>query len=99
MTSGALGVSTQTGRRPDAPPGKLRWSRLMCYGWGSVDQLGATLTIRIKVCGVRRAADVFDCIAAGVDAVGFNCWPRSPRYLPPAEAASLVASLPPPILR
>jgi len=70
----------------------------MCYGWASVDQFGATLTVRIKVCGVRRAADVTDCIAAGVDAIGFNCWPRSPRYLPPAEAASLVASLPPPIL-
>ncbi len=57
------------------------------------------MTVRIKVCGVRRAVDVSACIAAGVDAIGFNCWPGSPRYLAPEEAAAFVGSLPPSILR
>lgn len=56
------------------------------------------MAVRIKVCGVRRASDVSACIAAGVDAIGFNCWTGSPRYLALEEATSLVKSLPPSIL-
>jgi len=70
----------------------------MCYGGSRESQFGAAVTVRIKICGVRRAVDVSDCIAAGVDAIGFNCWALSPRYLAPEEAAPLVASLPASIL-
>jgi phosphoribosylanthranilate isomerase len=54
--------------------------------------------VRIKICGVRRAVDVAACVAAGVNAIGFNCWPSSPRYLAPRAAAELVAQVPPSIL-
>ncbi len=56
------------------------------------------MSVRIKICGVRRAADVGACIAAGVEAIGFNCWPGSPRYVMPRAAADLVAEVPPSIL-
>jgi phosphoribosylanthranilate isomerase len=56
------------------------------------------VSVRIKICGVRRAADVEACIAAGVDAIGFNCWPGSPRYVMPRAAADLVAQVPRAIL-
>jgi phosphoribosylanthranilate isomerase len=49
----------------------------------------------IKICGVRRLADVKACLEVGVDAIGFNCWPHSPRYLPAQAAADLVAAVPP----
>lgn len=51
--------------------------------------------IRIKVCGLRRDADVQACVDAGVDAIGFNCWTRSPRYVSAEEAAKLAAGVPP----
>ena len=35
----------------------------------------------IKVCGVRRVEDVEACYQAGVDAVGINCYVKSPRYI------------------
>ncbi|MCC7491424.1 MAG: phosphoribosylanthranilate isomerase [Fimbriimonadaceae bacterium] len=49
---------------------------------------------RWKVCGVRSPQDLQACVAAGVDAIGFNCYPRSPRYVEPAAAAELVAATP-----
>lgn len=46
---------------------------------------------RIKICGVTRSADVATAIRLGADALGFNFYPQSPRYVPPAVAAELVA--------
>jgi len=56
------------------------------------------VSVNIKICGVRRAVDIGTCVAAGVDAIGFNCWPGSPRYLTPGAAADLVAQVPSSIL-
>lgn len=49
---------------------------------------------RVKFCGLVRPVDVDVAVALGVDAIGFVFYPRSPRYLPPAEAASLRRRLP-----
>lgn len=49
----------------------------------------------IKVCGLRRAQDVECAVTHGATAVGFIFWPRSPRYVDPAEAAALVRLVPP----
>ncbi|MEO8269326.1 MAG: phosphoribosylanthranilate isomerase [Aureliella sp.] len=46
---------------------------------------------RIKVCGVRQLADLDLLVSAGVDSVGINFVPRSPRYLEPARAGELCA--------
>jgi phosphoribosylanthranilate isomerase len=46
---------------------------------------------QVKVCGLRRPEDVDACLDLGIDHLGFNCWPRSPRYAPPSLLESLVA--------
>ncbi|MFD2257073.1 N-(5'-phosphoribosyl)anthranilate isomerase [Luteolibacter algae] len=40
----------------------------------------------LKVCGVTREADALRLVDMGVDAVGFNFWPKSKRYLDPEKA-------------
>lgn len=51
--------------------------------------------VRVKICGVTRAVDARAAAAAGADAVGLNCFPGSPRYVPVAQLAPLAAALPP----
>lgn len=55
--------------------------------------------MRIKICGIRSAADAEAAIAAGADALGFNGWPGSRRYLDLATARDWIAGLPPAICR
>ena len=50
---------------------------------------------RIKICGLTREQDVDAAVAAGVDAIGFVLYPKSPRYVTPARAAELARRLPP----
>lgn len=50
---------------------------------------------RIKICGLTRAVDVQSAVRAGADALGFVFYPGSPRYVAPAEAAGLIAQVPP----
>ncbi len=49
---------------------------------------------RVKICGVTRLEDALAAVRLGADALGFNFWPRSKRYLPPAEARAIVYRLP-----
>ncbi len=50
--------------------------------------------VRVKICGVRTPEEAEAATAAGADALGFNFWPESPRYVPPDEAARIIARLP-----
>ncbi len=50
---------------------------------------------RIKICGLTRESDVQAAIAAGVDAVGFVLYDRSPRYVSAPRARALARLLPP----
>ncbi|MGQ9505859.1 MAG: phosphoribosylanthranilate isomerase [Thermogutta sp.] len=49
---------------------------------------------RIKICGVRSRQDVVAIVEAGADAVGFNFFPRSVRYISPWEASQIAAGIP-----
>ena len=44
---------------------------------------------RIKICGLTREADVAAAVAAGADAIGFVCYPKSPRYVAPLRLRAL----------
>jgi phosphoribosylanthranilate isomerase len=43
----------------------------------------------IKICGITNAADAAAAIEGGATAIGFNFYPRSPRYLSPECAARI----------
>ncbi|MEZ6033006.1 MAG: phosphoribosylanthranilate isomerase [Planctomycetaceae bacterium] len=46
----------------------------------------------IKICGVTRAEDVAAIVRSGADAIGFNFYPGSRRYISIAAARKLVAA-------
>ena len=48
------------------------------------------MSVRLKICGITRRSDLEVCVDAGVDAIGFNFWPKSRRALAIDEAATLV---------
>jgi phosphoribosylanthranilate isomerase len=53
---------------------------------------------RVKICGLRRAEDAAAAVAAGADALGFNFWKGTPRYVAPRDAAEMVSNAPPGVL-
>ncbi len=50
---------------------------------------------RLKICGITHAEDARRVTELGVDILGFNFYPGSPRYVAPREAARIIATLPP----
>lgn len=51
--------------------------------------------VRVKICGITRLEDALAAAELGADALGFNLWPGSPRFLPPEAAREIVSRLPP----
>jgi phosphoribosylanthranilate isomerase len=49
---------------------------------------------RVKICGITNAEDARAACEAGVDAIGLNFYPRSPRALSVNKAAELRAQIP-----
>ncbi len=47
----------------------------------------------VKVCGITCEEDARGAVAAGANALGFNFWPGSSRYLPPETARGFVPHL------
>lgn len=50
--------------------------------------------VSVKICGLRRAAEVDACVAAGARYVGFVFFPKSPRHLELTDGAALAAHVP-----
>ncbi len=48
----------------------------------------------IKICGITRLEDALDSVRWGANALGFNFYPKSPRYIEPAAAAAIIERLP-----
>ena len=53
----------------------------------------------VKICGITNRADAEAIITAGADALGFNFWPGSERYLEPADASEWITQLPDSVIR
>lgn len=51
--------------------------------------------MKVKVCGITSYEDAVMALDQGVDALGFNFFPSSPRYISPAAARSIIRRLPP----
>ncbi len=47
----------------------------------------------IKICGVTSVSDAVACADLGVDLLGLNFWPRSPRYLEVEQARAIADSV------
>ncbi|MDQ1611306.1 MAG: phosphoribosylanthranilate isomerase [Pyrinomonadaceae bacterium] len=54
--------------------------------------------VKVKVCGITNLADALDAVGAGADALGFNFYARSPRYVAPEDARRIVSELPTSVL-
>ena len=51
--------------------------------------------MKVKICGITRLEDALEAARLGADALGFNFWPGSKRYVAPADARAIVRRLPP----
>ena len=50
--------------------------------------------VKVKVCGITSLADAEKALEYGADALGFNFYAPSPRYLAPEKARAIVQHLP-----
>ena len=56
---------------------------------------GPSQRVRVKICGITNPEDAHAAIAAGADALGFNGFAGSKRYLDLRAASEWIADLPP----
>ena len=50
--------------------------------------------VEVKVCGITSLGDAQMCVEVGVDALGLNFWPGTPRKVDAAVATSIVQAFP-----
>lgn len=52
------------------------------------------LIVKVKICGLTSYKDAAAAMKMGADLLGFNFYPKSPRYISPEKAAQIIGKLP-----
>src|SRR5215467_2880827 len=52
------------------------------------------MTVKLKVCGLTSLEDTRAAIDCGAEYLGFNFYPKSPRYIAPLSARAIIEQLP-----
>jgi phosphoribosylanthranilate isomerase len=53
------------------------------------------MAVRVKICGLKTPEAVAAAVDAGAAYLGFNFFPRSPRFVAPVDAGRLAVTVPP----
>lgn len=48
----------------------------------------------VKICGITNETDARVAVDAGANALGFNFWPKSPRFITPRRAREIASAVP-----
>jgi len=52
------------------------------------------LIVKVKICGITNYEDAAAAMDMGADLLGFNFYPKSPRFVPPEKAMQIINKLP-----